>query len=192
MAHQTGLFSNVRRTMARSIRSLKRLPAKIAGGIRALWKHPGRLPGMLWNGIRYVWERPVIVTAVLLIVAAVILNLVIAQTFGSFFTCRSLIGGIGMGFLCETNDFLFIHIPDSTSPAGMDPKLELLRLGLTWIIVAVFAFVSVILTFIARKFIAFAETLATEAGRKRALTTLSIWLLFFAIFCSLFYFNVVK
>jgi len=70
---------------------------------------------------------------------------------------------------------------------AIDPALEALRQFLSWTIVLFFALASLVLTYIASKIRSFIDWLHTYEGRGALLTRTSIWLLFFVIFCSLFY-----
>jgi hypothetical protein len=73
----------------------------------------------------------------------------------------------------------------------IDDPLEAVRRFISWIIVLVLAVVSLVLAFIASKIIGFINLLRTTEGRTQVLTNVSIWLIFFVIFCGLFYFRVV-
>jgi hypothetical protein len=92
-------------------------------------------------------------------------------------------------------------IPGVTLPENLIPllpalspinkPLEALRRFIAWNIILAFAVASLVMAFIAVKFKAFINLLRTPEGRKAILTNLNLWLLVFALFCSLFYFNFV-
>jgi hypothetical protein len=69
----------------------------------------------------------------------------------------------------------------------IDGPLEAVRKFVSWSVILVFAVLSLGLAFIVIKIKGFVALVLSPAGRKTILTNLSIWLLIFAIFCSLFY-----
>jgi Ca2+/Na+ antiporter len=87
------------------------------------------------------------------------------------------------------------RIPSLTIPANLipflppfkalDPPLEVLRQQIARIIIVFIALASLVTALILKR-------LLTPEGRKTILTYFGLWLLFFVIFCSLFYFRVVK
>lgn len=155
--------------------------------------------GKLWIGIRILWKSPLVITIILLILAGVLLNLLVTQAFQNVFTCDHLVTrSLNTDVFCAgytfTLDLGFIgkwDIPILPALNVLDPSLQVLRKFIAWNIILFFALVSLVLAFIASKAVGFVKFVMTEQGRKVVLTNLSIWLLFFVLFCALFYFNVV-
>jgi hypothetical protein len=73
----------------------------------------------------------------------------------------------------------------------INKPLEALRKFVAWNIILIFAVASLVMAFIAVRIKRFINLLRTPEGRKAILTNLNLWLLIFAFFCSLFYFNFV-
>lgn len=71
----------------------------------------------------------------------------------------------------------------------IDKPLETVRQAIAWGITLLFAGLSLVLAFLISKVNTFIEVLRSAAGRRRVFTNLSIWLAFFVIFCTLFYFG---
>lgn len=159
---------------------------------------------------RFGRELPLVVPAIVLIVVdAFLVNTLVAHTFKCEFNCAHL-AGPNFGVLCtglETGGFHIlgpvrfwgVHIlPSIDFPSFsilpalgkvVDPLLEVLRKFVVWNILLAFVALSLGVAFIASRINRFIETLRSAAGRTRILTNLSIWLAFFVIFCTLFYFG---
>jgi hypothetical protein len=80
-----------------------------------------------------------------------------------------------------------LSVPLLPAMKPIDGPLEAVRKFLSWSVILVFGVVSLVLAFIVIKIKSFVAVLLSPEGRKTLLTNLSIWLLIFAIFCSLFY-----
>jgi hypothetical protein len=84
------------------------------------------------------------------------------------------------------------RIPNLLPPLKIiNGPLEDIRLFIVRTIIVFFALASLVLAFFASKIKGFIALLRTPEGRKTVLTNLNLWLLIFAIFCSLFYFRYV-
>jgi hypothetical protein len=152
-----------------------------------------------------------LILSILLIVLAVyLINLLVAKTFKPYFNCAYLAGpnytnlctGIDISgvHILGPIDFLGLHIPSvdigpfhvlDPLDSAVNPSLETARRFIAWDIIIILALVSLALAFIASKIRGFVKFLLTPEGRKVILTHLSIYLFFFVILCSLFYFRFV-
>ncbi len=148
-----------------------------------------------------------IASIILIILAVILINLLVTQTFRPYFNCDRIFGGLNMKQLCSGVDLTIgpynINYGLGTLTIGpytfsilpalnaIDRPLEGFRKFLSWNIILIFALVSLVLAFIASKIIGFVKFVLTPEGRKVVLTNLTIWLFFFVIFCTLFYFNFV-
>ncbi len=140
-----------------------------------------------------------ILTIVLIVIAAILLNLLIKQTFEPYFKCTGLLTG-PFGSLCDQGlrakwDYSWVHIDLQLLQAFdrlLNGPLEVVRKVVAWTIVILFAVVSLILASIASKIIRFVVLLMTPEGRRVVLTDLSLWLFFFVVFSAVFYFWVVR
>lgn len=157
----------------------------------------------------------------LIALAAILVWVLVSQTFKEIFNCDHLIDeGLtgntiqfcqGVSFQAGpfhiTPEFKIfgVSVPALTIPAIPQPALPLLppfepinqpleelRRFISWNIVAAIAGISLALAFIASKVIAFVHLLTTPAGRGKILSSISLWLLLFAVCCGLFYFTVVR
>lgn len=151
------------------------------------------------KGIRFIWARPLIVTAILLVLAGVLLNLVINQAFKPYFNCAYLVSkSLNTDVFCQGYSFNIdlgfksVNIPIIPALKAVDKPLEVFRQFISWDIIIFFALLSLVFTYIAAKMGTFVRFIMTEEGRKIVLTNVSIWLLFFIFFCSLFYFKIVR
>ena len=151
-----------------------------------------------------------ILSIVLILLAAVLVYELVTQAFTRFFKCDYLMGPV-FKFLCAgvstpgfhilgPIDFLGLRIPSIDFPTfsilprvdvHINPPLENLRKIVVWSILLAFGVLSLVLSFIVIKIKGFVKLLMTPEGRKTVLTDLSIWLLIFAILCGLFYLRAV-
>ena len=75
----------------------------------------------------------------------------------------------------------------------MDPPLEFVRAIISWSIVVFFAFLSLWLTIMVNNLKSVVKILTFNKEEwKRFMASARIWLLFFVVFGSLFYFTVIK
>lgn len=157
----------------------------------------------------------------LLALAAILVYLVVTETFKEIFNCDHLIDeGLtgntiqfcqGVSFqagpfsITPEFEIFGVKVPALTIPAFPKPALPLLpafepinkpledlRRFISWNIVAAIAVISLVLAYAASKVIAFVKLLTTAEGRGKILSSISLWLLFFAACCGLFYFTVVR
>jgi hypothetical protein len=161
-------------------------------------------------GRRYRNGILLILSIALIVLAVYLINLLVARTFKPYFNCAYLAGpnftnlctGLDISGLHILGpiDFLGLHIPSvdigpfhilDPLDSAVNPSLETARRFITWDIIIILALVSLALAFIASKIRGFVRLLLTPEGRKVILTHLSIYLLFFVILCSLFYFKFV-
>jgi hypothetical protein len=161
-------------------------------------------------GRRYRNGLLLILSLVLIVLAVYLINLLVARTFKPYFNCAYLAGpnftnlctGLDISGLHILGpiDILGLHIPSvdigpfhilDPLDATVNPSLETARRFIAWDIIIILALVSLALAFIASKITGFVRLLMTPQGRKVVLTYLSIYLFFFVILCSLFYFRFV-
>jgi hypothetical protein len=162
------------------------------------------------NGRRYRNGVLLILSIVLIVLAVYLINLLVAKSFKPYFNCAYLAGPNFTNLCTGMNisgvhilgpiDFLGLHIPsvdigpfhilDPLDPA-VNPALETARRFIAWDIIIILALVSLALAFVVSKISGFVRFLQTPQGRKVVLTHLSIFLFFFVILCSLFYFKFV-
>lgn len=152
------------------------------------------------NTLRFIWARPILVIILLLLVAAFLFNQIITRTLEPQLKCTYLLSmQLGMdGFFCDGitirepvfNNELF-RVPGLTDV--MDPPLSLIRTAIAWIVVVFFAFISVYLTLIYNNFKNVIKLLTLDKKQWQALlASFRIWLLFFTLFCLIFYFTVIQ
>jgi hypothetical protein len=158
-----------------------------------------------------------ILAVILTLVAVILVYLLATQAFKPYFNCKHLIDdslhtqnlntslcdgaalyiaerevipaiNILGGWGIERRTFGPLSIPLLPPMKPIDGPLETARTFVAWNIILVFALLSLGLAYIVVKIKDFAALLLSPEGRKMILTNLSVWLLIFAIFCSLFYF----
>ena len=170
-----------------------------------------------WTGIRYVWDRPIVFSGILLVVAILFLSLIVRQSFKAYFNCNFLLStSLGMpkefctGVTVVPNEVVS-GVNSFTSALGlgnvapsnavstpnlsnvMDPGLEKVRTFVTWIIILLFAFLSLYLTIILNHLKSVVKFLTLNKEEwKRFLSSVRIWLLVFVVFCASFYFIIVR
>lgn len=139
-----------------------------------------------------------VLAGLLIVLAAGLVYLLLANTFKSIFTCKHLISEpLGTSILCEGVEFPhFTFLGINVGPYTIIPELKVIdkpldgvRRFVVWNIVLAFGVVSLVLAFVAIKIKDFVRTVLTPDGRKKILTNLSIFLFIFALFCGLFYFG---
>lgn len=161
-----------------------------------------------------------ILSFVLIVLAGLLVYLLDTQTFKPYFNCKYLIDDAlhtqnlntslcnGAAFNTQKYEILpALEIPGlwKSTPVAFGPlsipvlpaikpidgPLETARKFVAWNIILVFALASLALAYGVIKLKDFFAVLLTPEGRRMILTNLSIWLLIFAVLCSLFYFWVV-
>lgn len=150
----------------------------------------------IWSGILFIWNYPILISIVLLVLAVVLINLLVTQTFKPYFNCAHLLGSINSlcsGVSIDIKIPLVYEHTFTILPAlsAMNSPLEAFRQFITWDIIILFALFSLALAFVVSKIAGFIRFVMTPEGRKIVLTNVSVFLLFFVIFCALFYFKVV-
>ena len=158
-------------------------------------KRLGKSP---WSGVLYIWNRPVIVLVILAVAAYFLFNQIIDQTFKQYTNCGYLIvNKLGMdSFFCNGYNVsafgsTIFRIPGLSGV--MDPPLEFVRTIIAWSVVLFFAFISVYITIIINNIKSVVRLVSFNKEEwKRFMASARIWLLFFVIFCSVFYFTVIR
>lgn len=163
----------------------------------------------------------VVLTVVLIFTAGILVYLLATQTFKPYFNCQYLIDetlhtqnlntSLCNGAAVNINQYEVVpyvqiipnvagfgpikfgplSLPVLPAMKPIDGPLEGARQFVAWNIILVFAVLSLGLAWCVIKIKNFVAILLTAAGRKTILINLSVWLLIFAVFCSLFYFWVV-
>jgi hypothetical protein len=152
----------------------------------------------LWAGIRFVWARPLIVSAVLLVLAVLLFNIVIRQTFKPYTNCAYLLESrLSMPtFFCDGYDVKVLGSTIFSIPGlggVMNPPLEFVRRIISWSVVLFFAFVSLYLTIAINNFKTIVRLVTFRKEEwKRLMGSLRTWLLLFVSFSFLFYFFVIR
>ena len=159
-----------------------------------------RIGVRVWSGILYIWNRPIIISGILLVVAAFLFHAIITQTFVKYTNCNYLIvTKLNMdSVFCNgitVTDPLFgkklFDMPGLSS--AIDKPLEFIRLVIAWSIVVFFAFLSLFLTILINNFVRVVKILTFNKEEwKRFLASARISLLIFIVFCSIFYFSVMR
>ncbi|KAF0107320.1 MAG: hypothetical protein FD146_1798 [Anaerolineaceae bacterium] len=146
------------------------------------FKAIGLLFRKIWEGMVFVWKRPIIISGVLLVLAIILFNLVIKHTLERYLNCTYLVGTkLGLPILCA-----------GLGPL-MDPPLADLRLFMAWSVVIVFALLSLYLTIVINNWKSVVKILLLNKEEwKNFMASLRTWLLLFVLFCSLFYFTVIR
>lgn len=152
----------------------------------------------IWSGILYVWNRPILVSAILLALAALLFNVIIKQTFKPYTNCSYLIvTKLHMdSFFCNGYNVNAFGSTVFTIPGlsgVMNPPLEFARSIIAWSVIIFFAFISIYLTIIINNFKTVVKILTFNKEEwKRFMGSVRIWLVLFVGFCSAFYFTVIK
>ncbi len=157
-----------------------------------------RIGVRVWSGILYIWNRPIIISGILLVVAAFLFHAIITQTFVKYTNCNYLIvTKLNMdSVFCNgitVTDPLFgkklFDMPGLSS--AIDKPLEFIRLVIAWSVIVFFAFLSLFLTIIINNFVRVVKILTFNKEEwKRFLASARISLFIFIVFCSIFYFSV--
>jgi len=159
-----------------------------------------RFGRQVWTGVLYVWNRPIIVSGILLAVAAFLFYAIITQTFVKYTNCNYLIvTKLNMdSVFCKgitVTDPLFgkklFDMPGLSSV--IDKPLEFIRLVIAWSVVVFFAFLSLFLTILINNFTRVIKILTFNKEEwKRFMASARITLFIFVAFCSIFYFSVMR
>jgi hypothetical protein len=170
---------------------VRRPAARADGALQLLFRK-------IWAGIGYIWKRPIILSAVLLILAIFLFDLLLKQTFVNYLKCTYLLNTqLGIpAFFCTGHDVEFLGASIFKIPGlaqVIDPPLEFSRKVITWGILIFFAFVSLYLTIIINNLKAVVKLLTFDKAEwKKFIASLRTWLLIFVSFCLLFYFTVIR
>jgi hypothetical protein len=157
-----------------------------------------RVSGHLQPGILKDWILPVLIIGILLILAIVLLPLILKGAFAQYANCNYLVvERLGMDpFFCSGYD---VKVFDTTIFAipGMkdvlDPPLEIVRSAAAWVVVLLFAFISLFLTIIVVNWKTIVRLITFHKEEwKKFMDSTGVWLLFFVGICSIFYFAVVQ
>jgi hypothetical protein len=180
MARNNKAFKGFRRAAAKTLNFLKLVVRKI------------------WGGMVYIWKRPLIVSAILLVLAIFLFNLIIKQTFKPYLNCAYLVGNkLGMpSFFCDGYDVKVLGSTIFSIPGlrgVMDPPLELVRKIVSWSVAIFFAFLSLYLTIMIDNLKSFVRLVTFNKEEwKKFMASLRTWLLIFVSFSFLFYFTVIR
>jgi len=149
-------------------------------------------------GIRYVWEHPLILSAGLLVLAVLLFNIVIKQTFRPYMNCAYLLEKrLSMpSFFCDGYDVKVLGSTVFSIPGlggVMNPPLEFVRKVISWTVVLFFAFLSLYLTIVFNNFKTIVRLVTFRREEwSRLMASLRTWLLLFVSFTFLFYFFVIR
>jgi hypothetical protein len=152
----------------------------------------------IWAGVLYVWKRPLLISGILLILAVLLFNVIIKQTFKPYMNCNYLIvDKLSMdSFFCKGYNVkafgsTVFKIPGLNGV--MNPPLEFVRKVIAWSVVLFFAFLSMFLTIWVNNIKTIVKILTFNKEEwRRFMASARIWLLFFVVFCSIFYFTVIR
>jgi hypothetical protein len=140
----------------------------------------------------------IILSVVLLILAIFLFNLVVKESFTKYTNCTYLIvTRLGMDpFFCNGSTVKFLGTTIFTIQGlkgVMNPQLELVRTIIAWIVVVFFALISICLTIIIQNLKTVVRLISFNKEEwKRFMASARIWLFIFVVFCSVFYFTVIK
>jgi len=154
--------------------------------------------GSLWAGARYLWAHPLIVSALLLVLAVLLFNVVIRQTFKPYLNCAYLLENrLAMpSFFCDGYDVKVLGSTVFSIPGlggVMNPPLEFVRRVIAWSVVVFFALVSLYLTIVINNFKTIVRLVTFRKEEwQQLLASLRTWLLLFVSFSFLFYFFVIR
>jgi hypothetical protein len=168
-------------------------------------------------GALYIWHRPLILTLVFAVIAVAVSNLIVKQSFKSQFNCdyifaqelkipESVCHGFTLGQIPGVSDATSLlnsigsslGLGNNTIPSDtqvipdlsgvVDPALEKVRRGITWLSVLFLGFISIYLTIIFNnmKLIAKLASFNREEWA-RFLGSIRTWLVIFTFCCLLFY-----
>jgi hypothetical protein len=170
--------------------------------VRKLLSQANRLLQLLfrkiWAGIGYIWKHPIIISAILLILAILLFDLLLKQTFVNHLKCTYLLDTrLGMpDFFCAGYDVKVLGSTIFKIPGlgeVIDPPLEFTRKVIIWSILIFFAFLSLYLTIIINNLKVVIKLLTFDKEEwKKFTASLRTWLLIFVSFCLLFYFAVMR
>lgn len=152
----------------------------------------------IWAGIRYIWKHPIIISAALLILAILLFDLLLKQTFVNYLKCTYLLDTqMGMpDYFCAGYDVKVLGSTIFKIPGlgeVIDPPLEFTRKVVIWSILIFFAFLSLYLTILINNLKAVIKLLTFDKEEwKKFMASLRTWLLIFVSFCLLFYLAVVR
>jgi hypothetical protein len=170
---------------------VRRLAARPNGALQLVFRK-------IWAVIGYLWNRPIILSAVLLILAIFLFDLLLKQTFVNYLRCTYLLNNqLGVpAFFCTGHNVEFLGASIFKIPGlaqVIDPPLEFTRKVIVWSILVFFAFVSLYLTIIINNLKAVVKLLTFDKHEwKKFIASLRTWLLIFVSFCLLFYFAVIR
>jgi hypothetical protein len=157
-----------------------------------------KIGSALWSGVLYIWNRPVIMLIILVVAAYFLFTQILAQTFTQYTNCNYLIvSELGMdplfcnGYVLRAMGVTVFTLPGLSSV--MNPPLEFVRTILAWSVLFVFAFLSIFLTTIVNNIKSVVRLLTFNKEEwGRFLASARTWLFFFVLFCSVFYFTVIR
>ncbi len=169
------------------------------------------------EGVLYIWNRPLVLTLVFAVIALAVSNLIVKQSFKSRFNCdyvftqglkipETVCHGFTLGEIPGVSDatsffndvISSVGGGDNTIPSDttvipdlsgvVDPALEKVRKGITWVSVLFLGFISIYLTIIFNnmKLIAKLASFNREEWA-RFLGSIRTWLVIFSSLCLLFF-----
>ena len=154
------------------------------------------LPKKFVGALLFIWNRPLIASIILLIAAAFLFRLITSQAFIQYFNCKYLlVDRLGADeLLCKGvhfNPLPGIEFDINGLNSYINPPLEWIRRGITWLIIFFFVIASLFLAKITEIFRSLVKLLAFNKEEwGRLLTNLKTLLFIFACLCILFYFTV--
>lgn len=167
-------------------------------GNKKLVNNIRKLFGKIWSGMLFLWNRPLLISAILLVLAVFLLNLLTKETFKPYTNCSYLIvNQLGMdSFFCNGETIKAFGSTVFKIPglkAVMDPPLELIRSVIAWSVVLFFAFLSLYLTIMINNFKSVVRLVSFNKEEwKKFMASARIWLFLFVGFCAVFYFSVIR
>lgn len=153
-----------------------------------------RLLKPVWAGVRFVWDHPLVLNAGLLVLLVLLLSPMLKQTFSAYTNCNYLITQrlSAPAEICEGVDFGLLGRVDGLKKF-MDAPLEAGRSLLVWLVIFIFASLSLYLTLLINSLKTIVKLLTfNKAAWAAMMANMRVWLLLFVSFCALFYFNVTR
>jgi len=139
-----------------------------------------------------------LISAVLLVLSAFLINLLVREAFANYAKCNYLIVDRleEDPFFCDGFDVKFLGTTIFTIPGlkvAMDPSLERIRSAAAWGVVFVFAGISLILAIFINNWKTIVKLIRLDKEEwKKFMAGVRIWLFLFVGFCLVFYFTVVR
>jgi hypothetical protein len=154
--------------------------------------------GNFQSGILRVWIFPILIIAILTVLAIFLLPLIIKGAFTQYSNCNYLVvTRLGMdpffcnGYEVKVFDATVFTIPGMES--AMDPPLEIFRSAAAWGVILLLACISLFLTVIIVNIRTVVGLLLCRKEEwKKFLAGTRVWLFVFVGICTIFYFAVVK